>query len=207
MFPVNNRIKDVIIALNVANNFDQTLGRLRIQKLIYLADIISLYWGILKIHDGHLTYKHGPYDVDIQNSVDVLAFRGFVTIVDSNLMEDGRVTASYKLSRIGTAFYSKIEDNNLFRSRIKLYNAIGAHVNQRGWQELKALVYLEPTYCYLKGNGWGYRLDYSSLLTNQTLRILDDFRKMLNQSKQKQLTSEDFTSIYFKLLEAKLAPE
>ncbi len=204
MFPINNRIKDVIIALNVAEQYNQELGRLGLQKFIYLADIISLYWGMLNICNGHETYKRGPYDYDIQNSVDVLAFRGFVSISQSNIKEDGSVTASYVLSKFGKLLFKELEKNRIFKTRIELFTSIGYHVEKRGWRNLKALVYLEPTYCFAKNNGWGYRLDYSSLLSNDTLRILDGFRKMLNSDKMENISKENFTSIFFKILEAKL---
>lgn len=204
MSPINNRIKDVLITLAVAKSYHQHLGRLRLQKFIYLADIISLYWGILGSNNGHKTYKNGPYDSDIQNAVDVLAFRGFVSIYQSNIKEDATITASYTITKIGESLFSTLEKNKLFRNRIELFRCIGSHVNQKGWQNLKALVYQEPTYCFNKVNGWGYRLDYSSLLTNDSLRILDDLKKMLIKKKNQTLSRENFTSLYFKLLAAKL---
>lgn len=204
MFPINNRIKDVIITLKVANDFGEDLGRLRLQKFIYLGDIISVYWGLLNSSQGHKTYKNGPYDSDIQNAVDMLAFRGFVKIKESNYKEDNTVTASYGLTPVGIKLYKQLEKSALFKTRVDLYSCIGVHVNQHGWKNLKKIVYQEPTYCYNKANGWGHRLDYSSLFTNDTLRILDGFQRMFKSDVMSQLTVRNITSIYFKLLVSKL---
>jgi len=204
MSPINNRLKDVIISLSVANFYNQDLGRLRLQKFIYLADIISLYWGIINNNRGHKTYKNGPYDVDIQNAVDVLAFRGFVSITQTNMKEDGSITGSYRITDVGRQLFDTMENNKLFKRRISLFKLIGVNIEQSGWNNLKALVYLEPTYCFNKVSGWGFRLDYSSLLSNDTLRILDGLKKMLVGSNDSYMNETDFTTLYFKLLTAKL---
>ena len=198
------RYRDVIIALKLADDYGQNLGRIQLQKFIYLADIISVLWNTLAPKNGHETYRNGPYDSDIQNAVDILSFRGFISIVDINIRDEKRVSSNYRININGKKLFDRLKNNLLFKNRIELYCFIAKKIDERGWANLMALVYAEPTYSYSKINGWGYRFNYSSLLTNDTLQILRGFEKMLNRNSGFQLSKENLTSLYFKLLDKKI---
>ena len=74
------RMADVAFALAAAHDHRERLGKLRLQKFIYLADAVSLLYSFLPPQENHTTYMYGPYDAAIQRAVDSLAFRGFVAI-------------------------------------------------------------------------------------------------------------------------------
>lgn len=193
----NIRHKDVLIALYMADKYGQKLGRLQLQKFIYLADTISVLWNTLAPKMGHITYDFGPYDQNIQNAVDVLAFRGFVSVVDYKIVDE-RVQASYRISKQGVELYDALEKNRAFKNRISLYEEIAVQVNKRNWLKLKEMVYSEPGYSVSRVQGHGFQFDYSSSLKNDSLRILLGFDKML--AKGKTVSKQNMVSLFFKLL-------
>jgi len=194
----NQRFIDVLFALNVAKRYEEVLGRIQLQKYIYLADTISLIWQVLAPKHGHETYKHGPFDEAINNAVDALAFRGFVDIVAIK-MEEKRVDAQYVLNKNGSKLFEELHSNDLFRNKIELYSQIGLHVNRLGWRRLRELVYAEPTYLQSRATGYGYKFDYLSLFANDSLRILYQFENMLKNGQK--ISKENMVSLFFKLIE------
>ena len=193
----NNRFIDVIIALEVAKEFNQSLGRVQLQKYIYLSDTISVIWDVLAPKEGHETYKHGPFDEAINNAVDILAFRGLVDIVSINI-EENRIDAAYQINSIGLKIFEEMSSKQYFANKILLYRQIGKHVDISGWKKLKSLVYMEPTYLQSRATGYGYMFDYLSLFNNQSLRILYQFESMLD--KGQKISRENMVSLFFKLL-------
>jgi hypothetical protein len=192
-----SRFTDVILALKVAKDYNQTLGRVQLQKYIYLSDTISVIWDVLAPREGHETYKHGPFDEAINNAVDILAFRGLVDIVSINI-EENKIDASYEINNIGVKIFEEMSTELYFINKILLYQQIGKHVDIAGWKKLKALVYAEPTYLQSRATGYGYMFDYLSLFHNQSLRILYQFESMLE--KGQKLSKENMVSLFFKLL-------
>jgi hypothetical protein len=60
------------------------------------------------------------------------------------------------------------------------------------------LVYAEPTYVQSRANGYGYKFDYLSLFTNESLRVLYQFENMLKDGQR--ITKENIVSLFFKLI-------
>lgn len=198
MTNANSRFIDVILTLHVANTYNQQIGRIQLQKYIYLSDTISLIWDVLATKYGHETYKHGPFDEAINNAVDALAFRGFVDIT-SIRMEEKRVDALYGINKNGSKLFAELNNNAHFKNRISLYLIVGSHVNRIGWRKLKDLVYAEPTYLQSRANGYGFKFDYLSLFSNESLRILYQFESMLKEGQK--ISKENMVSMFFKLIE------
>jgi len=197
MDQINNRFIDVIIALSVAQEYEQVIGRIQLQKFIYLSDTIAATWSVLAPKNGHETYKHGPYDDSINNAVDALAFRGFVTITNMR-MEERRVDAQYEINRFGIKIFEELAAESHFQNKVYLYRQIGMHVNSVGWKKLKELVYAEPTYVQSKATGYGYKFDYLSLFTNESLRILYQLENLVKSGHQ--ISRENMVSLFFKLI-------
>jgi uncharacterized protein YwgA len=195
---VHNRFIDVICALKCANDYNQILGRIQLQKYVYICDTISLVWDVLAPKYGHETYKHGPYDEAITNAVDVLVFRGYVNIT-SIKMEEKRVDAQYQINKLGIKIFDEINKDNHFAKKVSLYHQVSLHVERIGWKKLKELVYSEPTYVQSRANGFGYKFDYLSLFSNESLRILYQFENMLKEGQR--ITKENMVSLFFKLVE------
>lgn len=200
MFDPKTRYKDVIMALGVANKYGESLGRLQLQWIIYLADTLSLIWGISSLKQGHQTYKNGPYDLRIQNAIDVLAFRGLVDIKSSNINLNKKVAVNYMLNDIGSKFLYEINQHDYFANKYELYKLIAQHINKRGWYELINLAYAEPNYVKQKAKGWGRNLYTQDILKNDAARIVLDFNNLLRDKRQ-LLSKQNLVYIFFKILD------
>ena len=198
---MNYRYSDVLISLFFARKYDQNaIGRIQLQKLIYLVDIISIIWEVLAPRYGHETYKYGPYDKNIQNAVDALVFRRLVDIVSLDMNSENNIDVKYKINEFGIMLYEKIKDENIIAKKIELYDNITQEVDKREWFNLKGMVYSEPYYLLNKVEGYGYGFDYLNSLKNQSLRILYDFERMLKTGQK--ISKQNMVSIFFKLIEA-----
>jgi hypothetical protein len=196
--PINHRYLDVMAALFVAGEYQQELGRIQLQKYIFLVDTVSLLWEILAPKIGHETYKHGPFDEAINNAVDCLAFKGFVDVVSINVVEK-KVDAIYRINSNGVKLHESQLSQPAFLKKLEIYKEVAKQIERRGWKKLKSMVYAEPTYKLSKVGGWGYRFDHSNLLENVTLRILLDFERMIDSNYK--IKKENMVSVFFRLLD------
>lgn len=192
------RYKDVLFALAVSEKYNQRLGKLQLQKYIYLADILSPLWDLIS-SGGYLTYFHGPYNQAVQNAVDVLAFRGAVEIVESEYEEKDKVKIRYKISDIGLGIVNEIIKESILNRRYELFKLVGQYVNKNGWGTLRKMVYSEATYVASKGEGLGKPLEPDSMLTNESLQILYGFNDLVREGTQ--ISKTNMISIFFKLLD------
>lgn len=189
------RYADVILALSTSERYGENLGRLQLQKFIYLCDILSLAWNILSSDDGHETYKHGPYDYKIQNAVDALSFRGFVKIEFLKLdKKNMSTTSNYSLTDPGKLLYERLLSAKLYKTKDTIYKLIAKNVNRRGWTNLKSIVYSEVS--YVNKVGFYNQIDTNSYTNNATIQLVDLFN---NLSKRKPIKPEDLVTIFFKI--------
>ena len=193
------RYKDVLYALAVAKAYNQHLGKIQLQKYIYLADTLAPIWNLIS-GDRYRTYKNGPYDRNIQNAVDVFAFRGAVTIVKSDFHAADSIHVSYEISDIGQQIVVRLREQPEFSKKLELYEILGKYINKRGWNNLMTLVYSEPTFVSSKGEGYGVHLGLDSLLTNETLQILLGFNTLFKDNPSR-LGKKSLVSIFFQLLD------
>jgi len=200
MTNTTGRYKDVLIALAVAHKYGESLGRLQLQKFIYLGDILSLLWEMFSPTNGYETYKRGPYDRKVQNAVDVLAFRGAVSIATNKNYVGSNGVVSYSITPIGMKIVTRMESETPFLKALQMYNVIGVHINQRGWQNLRKIVYSEATYISNKGAGYGVPLKTNSLLSNLSAQIIWGFEQMV-RNKETSLSKENLVSIFFRVLD------
>lgn len=203
MSQTGKRYGDVLLALATAYNYGEGLGRLQMQKFVYLADSLSIMWDLLSPEIGFQTYKHGPYDPTIQNAIDVLVFRGVLNIISSEVKPDGTLIALYRISDVGLVMVTEMKTKPYFSRRANLYDTIGSHIAVRGWEKLKDLVYSEASYIGSKADGWGVALNKNSLLSNDSLRILLEFNDLVINRDEK-LSKENLTSIFFRILDSYL---
>lgn len=194
------RYRDVIMALDVAKDYNVFLGKLQLQKYIYLSDTLALIWQLLGARQGHETFRHGPYDQAIQNAVDALAFRGFINIVESEYQQDGSIRAKYEISSFGQKLVNDLCEEPIFKQRLSVFEEIGRNINSRGWSKLKLYVYSEPTFVNERALGWGKNLQVNSALTNLSLQIIWHFQKLANNIGH-ELSREKVTYLYFEVLD------
>lgn len=193
------RYKDVLFALDVAGSYDQALGKLQLQKFVYLADTLSPVWEIISVF-GYETYFHGPYDPNVQNAVDVLAFRGAVDILSINFEADEKVHVTYKISKSGIQIANELREDLGGQKKYELYKTIGYYVNSRGWHKLKDFVYSEGTYLLEKTDRLGKPLKLDSFLSNQTFKMLLGFNSLTGNPDLK-ISKENMISIFFRILD------
>lgn len=200
MATIGQRYKDVLLSLAVAHNYGVDLGRLQLQKFIYLSDILSIIWETLAPRYGHYTYKNGPYDSGIQDAVDVLAFRGCVSIIQFTMRSGSTVTATYRISDIGLIIVNDMIKEDFFNRKYDMYKQIAHQVNKRGWDQLRNLVYSEASYSLRRADGNGQRLYSNSILKNESLRIILGFKSII-QSENVELTRKNLSFLFFDFLD------
>ncbi len=154
-----NRMLDVLLALDEAEEVRVQPTRIQLQKFVYLADVLSQVMGALKLGRGHRTYTRGPYDAAIQNAVDSLAFRGLVRVAGVWRMPGGGVGAKYQLSGPGRRLLSGLREMQEFRRKVAVARIVGTEIGKIGWSHIVEMVYAEPTYVTVRAFGWGQDLE------------------------------------------------
>lgn len=198
------RMRDCALALQAAGNYNQSLNRLRLQKFIYLMDVLSCVYEAFSMMDGHKTYLNGPYDPTIQNAVDSLIFRGFARADSVKKMSDGRVYAQYLITKSGREWVLESEKQNWMSARFHIAQRIARNTNLFGWEKLKALVYAEPTYVASKKTGFGTSLNPRDSLSPTAAKIFELIRCALQDGAsgplQKPISPELMTDLFFRYL-------
>ena len=176
---VLTRMRDVGLALNAGSQFHQMLGRIRLQKFVYLLDVMIYLVELLPPSERHVTYKHGPFDAAIQNAVDCLAFRGLVRIADLHRAPDGTTQAKYALTAAGRDWVLKLSSDPQFRIRAQVAASIAVEIDSIGWDRLVALVYAEPTFVASRALGYGTKLNPQNPMSNSAALVLTTMRRGL----------------------------
>ncbi|TEB11292.1 hypothetical protein Psfp_03990 [Pelotomaculum sp. FP] len=155
------RIKDVSLCLLVAKNYELLLGRLEIQKVIYLVDSISAYLFVLSGTKGHQTYFYGPYDKNIQNALDALVIRDLAEICDIKVANN-TVSCNYLITDSGMRWTNNlIKASASIQYRVQIVDGvIYSLVERNRIHKVKDLVYAEPLYAATKNYGHHYDLDF-----------------------------------------------
>lgn len=196
---IASRYSDVLMAVSVGDTYNRNLTKIQLQKFIYLADALSAVWNFIKQFKGHETYKHGPYDPNIQNAVDTLAFRGFIKIEDFEYQDNGNVSCRYGLTDIGKELIEQLTEQSYFQERFEMFQIIGEEIDFKGWVNLVDLVYAEPTYLAERQSGWGRPLVLDSMLTNQSLQMISMIENVASAF-ENQLPPKTLVSLYFDML-------
>lgn len=191
----NRRFKDVLFALASAAKFEIVLTRIQLQKLIYLGDVFSAVWREVSRPADFFPYERGPWDRQIQNAVDALAFRGFVR-VEARFLRLNQVRSSYSLSALGCEIVENLRDESVLCEEIQLYDEIASEVARRGWEEIVQIVYSEPTYLAALESCSGSRLYTNRPEINQTMQLASRFKANWSESGH-TLTPKIFVQIMF----------
>jgi uncharacterized protein YwgA len=194
------RLKDVLFALGAAGEVNQPLGRLPLQKVIYLAEVLAPVWHQVSRPSGFSPYKNGPYDSRIQNTVDALVFRGFVTASNASFRRLHNVECQYSLSEEGETLLRRIVANPGLRDDLELFKEISREISRRGWQQIKVLVYSEPTYDCARLNGDSGKLPTGSPTLNLSREILRDLRESLRALDGSPVSRRNLIQMFFEVL-------
>lgn len=195
------RTKDVVFALAASDELDHPIGRLALQKVIYLADILSGVWAKLARPGGFSPYKNGPYDSRIQNSVDALAFRGIVSVSTPTFRQLTNVECQYSLTDTGKSFVKQLVSKPDLKDELELFREIAREISRRGWVNIKDLVYAEPTYDLARSMGNSSRLPTNNPTKNLSHCYLKSLEKALSSPDGTVVTRENLVQIFFEILE------
>lgn len=165
------RGRDVIAALSASRHFGKALSKTDVQKFVYLMDIIGYLYNVLPPSEHHRTYRHGPYDVNLQNAVDSLVFRGLVSTRKVEKMNHGGVRATYELTQLGQVFSNKIGVRKEFKRQFLFASKIAESLQEYGWSRLINMVYGEPTFNSARGLGFGQKLSIQDGLENSAAAV------------------------------------
>jgi hypothetical protein len=193
-------MNDVAFALDVGAHFGQRLSRIRLQKFIYLLDIVGYMYEMLPPADNHRSYNNGPYDAAIQNAVDSLAFRGLVNISDVE-KTSGKIHCNYTLTPSGNKWAKSLASRSEFNLRFVAANAVGENIQKLGWKRLVDLVYAEPTYVQKRFSGFGQRIDITDGTQNTSAYLAGLINRFLEIGKQHKLNRGLAVDIFFRYLD------
>lgn len=171
------RMRDVALALGAAESYNQSLNRIRLQKFIYLLDVVGYLYEILPPREAHTTYKNGPYDYAIQNAVDSLAFRGLAQVLRIKRSPNNKIHAEYGLTPAGKSWLKALTEDGGFGTRWEAALEVAKKVNLRGWSRLVDLVYAEPTFASTKPRGYGQQLPLNNGLENSAAFLMQTINR------------------------------
>jgi hypothetical protein len=194
-------MSDVAITLATASSYEQKLNRIRLQKFIYLLDIVGYMYEVLPPAVNHMSYNNGPYDPAIQNAVDSLAFRGLVEISDVELLPGGNFSSQYALTLAGEEWVKTLAEQEAFKLRFGAASIIGKKVEKLGWWRLKGLVYAEPTYVQKKYSGFGQRIDITKGMENTAAYLIGLINLSLGLRNKQIVNRELAVDVFFRFLD------
>ena len=177
---ISNRMGDVLLALGEAEKANVQPTRIQLQKFIYLYDVLGQVVGILKLREGHKTYRNGPYDSAIQNAVDCLAFRGMVRIAGIWKTASGSTGTKYALAMPGQKLTSRLRETPEFARKVQVAKLVGSELHELGWSRIVDLVYAEPTFVTTRPSGWGSSLSAEDGLVVSTAFIIAIMRRTVD---------------------------
>ena len=199
---VLNRMSDVAITLATASVYEQRLNRIRLQKFIYLLDIVGYMYEVLPPAANHISYKNGPWDRAIQIAVDSLAFRGLVEISDVESLPNGNFSSQYTLTLAGEEWVKILAGQETFKLLFEAASITGKKVEKLGWWRLKNLVYAEPTYVQKKYLGFGQKIDITDGTKNTAAYLMGIFNRLLEErGHNAELNRELATELFFRFLD------
>jgi hypothetical protein len=194
-------MSDVAMALATASVYNQKLNRIRLQKFIYLFDIVGYMYEILPSAANHVSYNNGPYDPAIQNAVDSLAFRGLVEISDVEPLPSGNFSSQYTLTIAGEEWVGILAGQEAFKPRFEAARITGKKVEKLCWWRLKDLVYAEPTYVQKKYSGFGQRIDITKGTENTAAYLIGLINRSLGLKEKQMVDRELAVDIFFRFLD------
>jgi len=197
----DRRGKDVLFALAVSSSSKQQLGRLALQKFIYLFDVLALACREVGGSKAFRPWRNGPYDFAIQNTVDALAFRGFVSISNLSFRRTKNTECNYTLTEAGKTVVAQFKKDKAFYNDFSLFEEIALEINRRGWKNIKNIVYSEPTYRFARSNFQGNELALNSQDANLSWQLLNDLRKSFEVTRDKPMSRRTLVQVFFALLD------
>src|SRR6267378_2820370 len=160
-------------------------------------DVIGYLYDALPPIDHHRTYRHGPYDVNLQNAIDSLGFRGLVLIRNVGKTNYGGIQATYELTQAGLAFGNRLRAHGAFKGKYRIAMRVGQNLQEYGWGRLIDLVYGEPTFMSARTHGYGHDLTIQDGLENSAATIFRVIENLMTPSPAQSSISEEYVADLF----------
>lgn len=204
-----HRFKDVLLALAAAQSAHVSLQRIQLQKLIYLMDVFSSIWREVSKPTSFEPEKRGPWDRQIQNAVDALAFRGLVVVERINIRKAREIQSNYRLSEGGVRLVRQLASHPGISDQLSLAYEIAHEVSRphRGWSTIKELVYAEPTYQAVRDSGSRKRVPLDNPSKNQTSELAKMFAESWGWTAASPPSREVFVQTLFLVFDEHVATE
>src|ERR1041384_758929 len=194
---VVSRMSDVLFALCEAEKAKVRPTKIQLQKFIYLTDVLGQVVGLMKLREGHKTYRNGPYDPSIQNAVDALAFRGLVQVAGLWRTPSGHLAASYVLAAPGRILLDRLRGAKELARKVHVAGLVGAELSELGWDRIVDLVYAEPTFVATRSYGWGADLVVEDGLSVSAAFVLAVMRRVATMLQSERAASPEWVGERF----------
>jgi len=145
----------LLLLLNKLKERGFQTRRLKLQKLIYLADIFGTIIEEKPTAYIFKVYKRGPFSAEIYADIERLIFRGFA---DTNEMEkwtpEQDRSFKYDITELGITKIEKIRDIPEFRIREQAVELAIQAAGHLSGANIRKLVYSEPNYIKAEKQGF-----------------------------------------------------
>lgn len=215
-----NEILYILYALDDVGK--SAVSKVGIQKIYYLSSLLSPIKDIVMTIIRFYSQLRGPYNAEIQNTLDQLVAHGLVDVCAFQTLNYNAALSEYKINNEGRKVvdllikYPKEEEKNWWISFITkctfLYskeNLYDQSKEYKGFDTIVNLVYKDSTYEIIKKNARkNYPIDINdkSLPTNELIKFVKDHiesnRLNLNLGDERN-TAEIIILTYFEFLYSK----
>ena len=135
----------ILIALKSLDEINkQTLNKIEIQKVLYLAFTVSSITEFLSPQIDFLYHKRGPYSEALQIAIDWLVATNYVHVINYEPSEE-KAKVQYRLSDRGRKIVPELLENEIYNEAYQVLISIILILDLIGWKFLVNLVYQEPT--------------------------------------------------------------
>ncbi|MDC7994042.1 hypothetical protein [Altibacter sp. HG106] len=200
-----NRSNEVLHILYAAKTVNiQSLSKIGIQKIFYLANLLSPVKEIVLATIRFVSHYRGPYSKEIQNTVDHLTALGYVEIEDFIVHNHKYSIAKYSLSDAGESVVNKLVEYSKENEKQWWYSILiqvsniysneeifEEHSSYDGFDHIVDLVYKDSTYLSIKNSQDFRKFIDTSDPSTPTYKLIEFVKKFIvTQDLQVERTDE-----------------
>ena len=195
----------LLVLLKALNDLGFETRRLKLEKLVYFANVLGSLLGEKITNHEFFVWKYGPFSKQLYADVEVLVAREFVKATQLDTYEEAdEKSFEYHITKAGLAAAEKALQDSEFKSK---YDVILSSLQETGnlsAAQIKKLSYGELDFRHAHARGKTAVIDpefpHSVRMTNLAKEVADrDFGM--------KLSDEEASFLYLKLVEALSASE
>lgn len=217
------KANEILYILNALDEVGKSsISKVGLQKIYYLSSLLSPIKNIVLDIIRFYSHYRGPYNSEIQNTIDQLVAYGLVDICSFQSLKFNAALSEYKINSEGKKVvnllikYSKEEEKNWWINFITkctfLYSKENLYDEEKeytGFDAIVNLVYKDSTFEAIKKKArqnYPIEIDDKSLPTNELIEFVKKYiqenREKLNLGDERS-TSEIIILTYFEFLYSK----